>query len=254
MPIAALADYREWLIAGQRDLEIQDACDPTVLNGDWSTLVQQARSLLDGYQGRLGVHGPFMGLTIMARDPKLRTLVQERLRQGLEMASALGATHMVVHSPFDFFGSPFLPHSSGHGLADQLELVHSTLDPLVSMAQQANCTLVIETIYDLHTAPLLALIRSFQSNFVRLSIDTGHAFIKHQFGGPHPINGCARGANYWLICIFRTPMDRSTVTGRRAMAKFTGTPSLRRCAHFRTSHVCSWSCATRTRFMPARDG
>ncbi len=186
MPVEALATYRNWLIEGQRDLEVQDAFNPVVLDDDWKPLVKQARSLLDGYTGRMGVHGPFMSLTILARDAKVRTLVSDRLRQGLEFAAELGATHMVVHSPFDFFGSPFLPHSPGHGLADQLGLIHETIGPVLTFAEQIGCTLVIENIYDVNTAPLLALVRSFNSNFVRMSLDTGHAMIKHQIGGPTP--------------------------------------------------------------------
>ncbi len=186
MPISALETYREWLIEGQRDLEIQDAFAPEVLDGDWQALVRQAHALLDGHTGRLGIHGPFMSLTLLARDPKIRTVVTDRLRQGVEFAHALGATHMVVHSPFDYFGTPFLPHSPGQGQAQQFEIIHATLDPVVKVAEEANCTLVIEDIYDKHSGPLLALIRSFNSPHVRLSIDVGHAFIKHLDGGPTP--------------------------------------------------------------------
>jgi len=186
MSIAELTQYADWLKAAQRDLEIQDPFNPAVLDGDWQPLVAQARTLLDGYQGRLGVHGPFMGLTLMPRDPKVRQLVNDRLRQALDFVHAIGATHMVMHSPFDFFGAPQLPHSPEHGQAEQFELVHALLDPIVPIAQAAQCTLVIENIYDTNVAPLFALIRSFQSDYVKLSIDTGHAFIRHQIGGPSP--------------------------------------------------------------------
>jgi sugar phosphate isomerase/epimerase len=186
LPIAALAQYADWLKAQQRDLEIQDPFNPTVLDSDWQSLVAQARGILDGYTGRMGVHGPFMGLTLMPRDPKVRQVVNDRLRQALDFVQALGATHMVMHSPFDFFGGPLLPHSAEHGQAEQFELIHALLDPIVPIAQAANCTLVIENIYDTNSAPLFALIRSFNSDFVKLSIDTGHAFIRQQIGGPSP--------------------------------------------------------------------
>ncbi len=186
MPVSALELHREWLIDGQRDLEIQDGFSPDVLDGDWRAVVAQAKSLLDGYSGRMGIHGPFVSLSIMARDPKIRAVVTDRLRQGIEFAYELGATHMVVHSPFEYFGTPFLPHSPGHGQTEQIALVHQTLDPIVALAEQANCTLVIEDIYDKNSGPLLALIRSFESENVRLSIDIGHAYIKQLDGGPTP--------------------------------------------------------------------
>ena len=106
--------------------------------------------------------------------------------QGLEFAAALGATHMVVHSPFEFFGTSFLPHSLSHGQTEQIELIHQTVGPVVDQAAQIGCTIVIEDIFDLHHAPVQALVRSFKSDYVRRSIDTGHAYITHLRGGPTP--------------------------------------------------------------------
>lgn len=186
MPIAQLETYASWLIAGQRDLEIQDAIQPETLDGDWRPLVERARALLDGHVGRVGVHGPFDGLTLMSRDPQVRKLVSERLCRGLEFAAELGATHMVVHSPFQFFGSPWMPHAAGAGRGDQIALVHAALENVVPYAEDINCTLMIENIMDRHPTPLLELVRSFDSPHVKMSLDTGHAFITHLLGGPPP--------------------------------------------------------------------
>ena len=184
--ISELADHADWLITHQRDVEIQDTASPDVLDGDWQPLLRQARDVLDGHTGRLGIHGPFTNLTIMARDPKIRAVVQERFRQALEFGGELGASHMVVHSPFEFFGGPFLPHSAGHGLADQIEIVHETLDDVLPLAQKIGCTLVVECIFDKNPASIRALVESFNSESIRMSIDVGHAFIKHLEGGPTP--------------------------------------------------------------------
>lgn len=186
MPVAALSDNREWLIEGQRDLEIQDPFRPELLDGDWRGVVRQARDLLDGYTGRVGIHGPFMSLNILGYDPKIRAVVAERLLQGIAFAAELGATHMVVHSPFMFFGSPFLPHAPANRLADDIAVVHATLDPVVVAAQQAGCTLVIENIQDTNPAPLLALVRSFDTAQVQMSLDVGHALLMQRIGGPTP--------------------------------------------------------------------
>ena len=186
MPAEMLPDFQDWLLARQRDLELQDTIVPEVLDGDWQSIASTVRDLLDGHTGRLGVHGPFLGLTLMARDPKIRAVTLGRFRQALEFVEAINGTHMVLHSPFPFFGDPFAPHSSGHGLTEQIELIHETLDPIVPTAEAIGCTLVIETIFDLNPSPLLSLIRSFESNYVRLSVDTGHTFITSQRGGPTP--------------------------------------------------------------------
>jgi len=45
---------------------------------------------------------------------------------------------------------------------------------------------VVENIRDLNPAPLMALVRSFDSEFMRVSIDVGHAHLMQQKGGPSP--------------------------------------------------------------------
>jgi sugar phosphate isomerase/epimerase len=186
MPARLLAEYREWLIADQRDLELQDPVWPEVLDNDWQPLVRQIRDVLDGYTGRLGIHGPFLSLDILGYDPKIRAVVSERFRQALHFAVDLGASHMVIHSPFIFFGSPFLPHSPSAGQNDQIKRIQATLEEVLPLAEQAGCTLMIENIQDTNPGPLLAVVRSFNSDYVRLSLDTGHAFITHRIGGPPP--------------------------------------------------------------------
>lgn len=186
MPIEALGRYRDWLLAEQRDLEIQDAFNPAVLDGDQASLLHQARAALAGFTGRLGIHGPFDGFQLNSRDPQVRALAGRRLRQALEFGAELGATHMVIHSPLIFFGSPFLPQGAGWDLADHIASVQATLEPIVPFAEQLGCMLVIENILDKNPAPLLAIIRAFDSPVVRMSLDTGHAFITHQAGGPPP--------------------------------------------------------------------
>jgi sugar phosphate isomerase/epimerase len=186
LPSNLLAQYRDWLLEDQRDLEIQDPYDPTLLDGDWAARAEAIRTQLAGYTGRLGVHGPFLSLTLLAYDPKVRAMVAERLLQGIAFAEAIEASHMVIHSPFQYFGSPFLAHAPSSGLAEQVTLVHTTLEPVVAAAERAGVTLVIENIQDTNPRALLELVRSFDTATVRMSLDTGHALISQRVGGPTP--------------------------------------------------------------------
>lgn len=186
MSLEKLPQHLDWLQEDARALEIQDPFSSEMLDGDWKATARIAQSLLDGYPGQYGIHGPFINLTLACQDAMIQQVVSTRLRQGLDFAYEIGATHMVIHSPFKFFGSPFVPHTPAFGLADDIERVHTTLDPLLDLAKEAGCTLVIENIFDSNNAPLLALVRSFNSPQVRMSLDVGHAFINHQAGGPTP--------------------------------------------------------------------
>ncbi len=68
----------------------------------------------------------------------------------------------------------------------QVALIQATLAPVLPLAQAAGCTLVIENILDKNPTPLLEVVRAFGSEHVRLSLDTGHAYITHLVGGPPP--------------------------------------------------------------------
>jgi sugar phosphate isomerase/epimerase len=186
MPIEALPSYRDWLIESQRDLELWDFCDGDLLDGDWRARVRAARGYLDGYAGRLGIHGPYDGMPLSSSDRRVRLLVAERLRQALEVAAALGASHLVAHSPFDCFGHPQVAHAPGDDLFELIAYAHETLAAVLPVADEIGCTLVLEVCYDTNSAPLLALVRSFNSARVRLSLDVGHAFIMQRAGGPPP--------------------------------------------------------------------
>lgn len=186
MPSQYLPQYREWLLADQRDLEIQDFVMPNVIDGDWRSLVGEIKAQLDGYTGRMGIHGLFLGMTVAVYDPKIRAVVIDRLKQTLEICGELGATHMVVHSPFEHLGMPDHRERPNDEDKQFFDLIHQTLSEVVPLAESVGCTLVIENIFDKVPALLTGLVTSFNSSAVRQSLDTGHAYINFMQGAPAP--------------------------------------------------------------------
>ena len=181
----ALAPHLDWILAEQRDLEIVDISRPAVLCGDWQGTAHRIKQMLDGYQGRLGIHGPFYSIDIASKDPAIQQVVRQRLQQGLEFAAIIGATQMVVHSPFMNFGTPFsaVPATT---LAESCATAQHILAPIVAQAESISCVLVIETILDLNPAVLRAFVESFASPWVQQSIDVGHVRICMERGGATP--------------------------------------------------------------------
>ena len=182
----------DWLKAGARDVELQDICEPHVMDGDWRATARRSAELLSGHGGRVGVHAPFWNIAIAALDSQIRAVVQARLNLGLDYLEAVGGSHMVIHSPFSFFGHPLVVHQDT--LEAEIALTHLTLKPLVSRAADLGCTLVIENILDVNPGPLLALVNSFGSPHVRLSIDVGHAHIMGGRGAPPAAHWLSQGA------------------------------------------------------------
>src|SRR5258705_83059 len=172
--------HRGWILERQRDLEIQDFFEAETLDGDWRARVEVLRKLLDGYKGRLGIHGPFWGFKIDSQDPLIRAVVTKRLLQGLEVCEALGATQMVIHSPYttwDYNNLDVNPDAR----ASVIERVHATLGDVVKRAEGTGCELVIENIEYKNPMDRVQLAISFASPAVRVSRDTGHAVVGGKF-------------------------------------------------------------------------
>lgn len=186
-----LPQYRDWLLEKQRDLEIQDAAYPDFLDGDWQPTAQEIRAQLDGYTGRVGIHAPFYSLPIAAFDSKVRAAVIERFKQSLEFCASIGGTHMVLHSPLQFLGTPFIDEINTPEMMLFRDSFVKTMSEIVVQAEQHGCTLVIENIFDKDPAVLLNVVRMLNSDHVRMSVDTGHAYINHKLGAPTP--------DYWVM-------------------------------------------------------
>jgi sugar phosphate isomerase/epimerase len=191
--VANIPDHRDWLFESDRDLEVQDFFRPEVLLGDWRGLVAQAKRHLDGFEGRLGIHGPFYDLALDTADAEIAPIVSRRYVTAVEAAASLGATQMVIHSPFttwDWFNFGDHPRLGNIPSAfdRKTEAVHALLRDAVTLAETHGVTLVIENIEDIDPGHRRALAQSFASDAVRLSIDTGHAHYAHHATGAPPID------------------------------------------------------------------
>lgn len=193
MTVAEIGRHRDWLFERDRDLELQDFLMPMILDGDWRGLVAAARRKLDGWNGRLNVHGPFYDLPLDATDPLVREVVRTRLGQGIAAAEALGADLMVVHSPYSTWAAnnDFLDWG---GEAERVERVVETLAPVVARAEAAGVTLAIENIEDKDAAGRLGLVEALGSAAVAVSLDTGHAHYAHVSTGGRPVDWHVLGA------------------------------------------------------------
>ncbi|MCX2725457.1 sugar phosphate isomerase/epimerase family protein [Roseibium salinum] len=191
--LKTLETHRDLMLDKQRDLELQDFVMADVLNGDWQPLVDRAKVLLDGHRGRVGIHGPFWGFTIHTRDPDVREIVKRRLLQGLEVCEALGGTHMVVHSPYSTWDYNNLDNSDS-SRQEVLEFCHLAMKDAVRRAEDIGCELVIENIEDKDPHARVELARSFGSDAVKVSIDTGHAYYAHGSTGAPPVDYYVKAA------------------------------------------------------------
>jgi len=190
-----LAGMQDFILAENRDLELQDFIDADLLNGDWRAAADRARALLAGYGGRLGIHGPFWGLNIANPDPDLRAVIVRKFLLALDVCEYLGATQMVIHSPYttwDYNNLDSLPGGANHDRV--LENAHKTMAEVVRRAEAAGVTMVIENIEDKDPDIRRLLADSFGSRAMAVSIDTGHAHYAYGSTGAPPVDFYIRRA------------------------------------------------------------
>ena len=84
LSVLDLDRHRDWLFEKDRDIELPEFCMADVLcNPD--AFITMAKQKLDGWQGRLGIHGPFSGFELDSKDRDIRTVIQQRLEQALHV-------------------------------------------------------------------------------------------------------------------------------------------------------------------------
>lgn len=181
-----MASLRDWLFEQNRPLEIQDFVAPDVIAGDTSEQVAAWKMMLKGHEGPRGLHGPFFGLDLSNPDAAIRAIVQQRLIKGIEIAAALGADLMVVHSPFTFWH--VLNYTNyGHIRETLMQASAECLGPVLAAAQTEGVTLVLENIDDTSPADRADLADRLDHPLLKLSVDTGHADLAHANYGAPPV-------------------------------------------------------------------
>ncbi|MBV6657599.1 MAG: sugar phosphate isomerase/epimerase [Devosiaceae bacterium] len=193
LTLASLPAHRDWLFEADRDLEMQDFVSSKLLLGDWRSHANAVKDALDGFGGRLGIHGPFWHLPLDCDDPEFQPLITKRYLTGIDICAILGARQMVIHSPYTtwnhFNRFNYAPVDPSKTAADEkIEKVHGVLGDVVKRAEEEGVTLVIENIEDVDPRDRRHLVDSFDSANVRLSIDTGHAHYAHGSTGAPPVD------------------------------------------------------------------
>lgn len=178
--------HRDWLFEKNRDLELPEFCLADILNAP-APFIGMAKAKLDGWHGRLGIHGPFSGFELDVKDAEIRAVVQKRIDQALDVCAALEARQMVLHSPYDAWDHANLDNGPGDR-ARHVRAVLETLKPALDRAEALGVVLVLENIKDVDPAARAAVVDAADSPALRLSVDTGHALWAHVTCGAPPVD------------------------------------------------------------------
>lgn len=194
LTIEDFAPLRDWICAPGRAMEIQDFCALDAIQNVCDDLVARWQGVLGDHHGPLGIHGPFLGLDIGNPDRRIRQVVQDRLLQGLTIAEHLGATQMVVHSPFGYWHH--LNRDNYPGIRPAMfEASADCLAPVLARAANTGCQIVLENIEDADPTVRVDLVAAIDHPMLAVSLDTGHAELAHgRYGAPPVVDYIAAAA------------------------------------------------------------
>ncbi|MBS7701764.1 sugar phosphate isomerase/epimerase family protein [Chelatococcus asaccharovorans] len=183
-----LKSHCDWIKDEKRDLEMQDFIYVEKLLNPTKP-VAEIKAMLDGFEGRLTLHGPFFGFKIDCPDPGIVPVVQDRLLKCLDICAELKADQMVVHSPVTSWDNPNHAAFPEYKLR-QIACTTNLMKPVVARAAEYGVCLVLENIEDIDPAARVNLARELNDgkDTVKVSLDTGHAFYAHKTTDAPPVD------------------------------------------------------------------
>lgn len=200
------APLKDWILGADRALEIQDFVGPDVIAGDCNALVALWQRTLAGHAGRRGIHGPFFGIELTNPDTDMRAIIQRRYLHGIEIAEALGADQMVIHSPFTYWH--VLNRRNYAAIRPYMfEAAAECLAPVLARAADVGCTVVIENVDDTDPADRVDLAAMIAHPNFRVSLDTGHADLAHGRYNAPPVVDYIDAAAGWLAHVHLQDAD-----------------------------------------------
>lgn len=201
-----IEDHRNWLFDSDRDIELQGFSLHKDLTTEFEDRISSARKALAGFQGRLGIHGPYEGLDMDNKDCEVRPVVTARYLKALQAAERVGARQMVLHSPFNRWYAWNRLNKPNYW-ESKLDRIHDVMMPVVEAAENIGIILVIENILDVDPASRRAMVDSFDSDAIALSIDTGHAHLARRMSNAPPVDYFVRDAGDQLQHVHLQDLD-----------------------------------------------
>ncbi|WP_068085966.1 sugar phosphate isomerase/epimerase family protein [Polycladidibacter stylochi] len=206
LDVKHLSIHRDWLFERERPIEISDFCSPNTINGDWQGLADECRRILEGFQGPVGLHGPFYGIDLAAVEADSQQLTRKKLQIALDACAAFGATQMVLHSPYSYWCHQNL--DSWPGARDRMtDVTCENLRLAVERASSMGVELVLENIEDIDPRWRVDVVQQLNSAAIGVSIDTGHAQLAHSSYGSVPVDYFVQQAGGYLRHVHLQDID-----------------------------------------------
>lgn len=135
-----------------------------------SQQIKDLQRLLEANHLRSTIHAPFFDLNPASGDRDIKAITARRFNQTIDFATKVNASRIVFHPGFDPWRYARTPDA-------WLENSLTFWPSLIARAEKENILLCLENIFDTQPAPLVELLQTINSPFLRHCFDIGHWFL-----------------------------------------------------------------------------
>lgn len=152
-------------------IEVMAFAYPDVLDGDWRSVLERYRGLLQPVPGMLTMHGPFMDMAAGSPDQQINEVCNGRFRHALRIAHELGAQIVNLHA--NFIGA--IPNQAYRVGWHQRNVIFWS--GIAEYAQQLGVTVVIENMWEFDPNIIGDVLKEIDHPNLRACLDIGHAHL-----------------------------------------------------------------------------
>lgn len=153
-------------------LEIQDFVFPENLVNKVDVFYKEYKTLLNGFQGEITIHGPYMDLNPISLDASIKELTKERYLQAVELAKVFNSSWIVIHTYFSKIHNQE-PWYQDYWIEENLKFWKNVIPVL----EREKKTIVLENVFDVNPKTIKELIDRLGSEFFKACLDVGHCNV-----------------------------------------------------------------------------
>lgn len=152
-------------------IEVMAFAYPDVLDGDWRSMLERYRVLLQPVPGILTMHGPFMDMAAGSPDQQINDVCKGRFRHALRIAHELGAQLVNLHA--NFIGAIRTETYRVGWHERNVVFWHD----IAAYAQQLGVIVVIENMWEYDPNIIGGVLKQIDHPNLRACLDIGHAHL-----------------------------------------------------------------------------
>lgn len=147
------------------NFEIQIFGAPRVLDTNWQEILTDYQQKLQGFTGKISIHGPFEDLKLHSVDRQIRELTKRRYFQALDIAKELKASLVLFHGNF---------YSLSRDESDKRWGFQRNVEFLSEILDKYNFTILLENTLEKAPQIFRTFLDKINSPRLKICIDTGH--------------------------------------------------------------------------------